>query len=126
MKITRNTKLATFLMITVLMLALAACGTPSFVKPTHVTKDTAETVLYQARVMQNKGTLTAAQFDTVRKAYDALKVAQDTVIDARIAYLTESTTTKQAILNAAISGVSKNLAAFMQLATDFGIMGGDK
>lgn len=101
-----------------------SCGTQSFVKPVKITKDTAEAALYQARVMQNNGTLTADQFATVRKAYDALKTAQDTVIDARVAYLADGSATKKAALDAALTALANELANLTRVAGDFGIIGG--
>ncbi len=110
----------------VAIIALGACGTQSFVKPVQITKETAETVLYQARIMQNKGTLTAIQFDQVRKAYDALKIAQDVVIDARVAYLASESTTNKAALDAALTAVTKELTNLTKVAVDLGVIAGGK
>jgi hypothetical protein len=121
-----QTKTITALVTIVAILALGACGTQSFVKPVQITKDTAETVLYQARIMQNKGTLTAIQFDQVRKAYDALKIAQDVVIDARVAYLASESTTNKAALDAALTAVTKELTNLTKVAVDLGVITGGK
>ena len=69
------------------LIVVQSCTGPQTVKPYELGKVTAETLLYDARAMQNKGTITAAQFDQVRKVYDQLRVAQDIAIDARKAVI---------------------------------------
>lgn len=77
------------LLVVLAVLMFTACpGTQNqYVTSTATTKTVAEDILFYARVYQNMGKISAAQFEEVRKAYEAVRSAQDTFIDARIAYL---------------------------------------
>jgi hypothetical protein len=63
-----------------------ACAGPQTVKPYAVVKATAEEILFDARVMQNKALITADEFAKVVTVYDKIKAAQDAVIDGRQTY----------------------------------------
>lgn len=71
------------LFIFIMSMGLAACSGPQTVKPYAVVKATAEEILFDARVMQNKGMITDAEFQKVAAIYDKVRAAQDAVIDGR-------------------------------------------
>ncbi len=107
------------------MFALMACAGPQPVKQYELGKVAAESVLYEARVMQNKGQISAAQFDQIRKVYDQLKQAQDAAIDARkvmIAYDSADSRTKA---QTAMNGVLRLSTQLIMLAQSIGLMKGE-
>jgi len=105
----------------VCLLALTACPGVQTVKPFELGKVAAESLLYDARVLQNKGMITADQFNQVRKVYDQLKQAQDIAIDARKAVITYNTTDNQAKAQAATSSVVSLSTQLIGLAQSMGI-----
>lgn len=116
----------------ILLMTLAAygCTGGAFVKSTEATRTFAESVLYEARVSQNKGQLTAEQFATVKGVYDKLYDAQNSVIDARIAYLkaTEGEQAKAEFNFKQATAVLGSVSAdFVALAVKYGLgKGGTK
>jgi len=104
--------------------ALAGCSGPQPVKQYELGKVTAETILYDARIMQNQGKITAAQFDQVRKVYDQLKQAQDAAIDARKAMIAYDTADSKAKAQTAMDGVLRLSTQMLTLAQDIGLMKG--
>lgn len=103
------------------LLALVACAGPQTVKPFELGKVAAESLLYDARILQNKGTITADQFAQVRKVYDQLKTAQDIAIDARKAVILYDTADNQAKAAAAMSSVVSISTQLIGLAQSMGI-----
>jgi len=95
-----------------LMAIVLACSGVQTVKPYELGKVTAETLLFDARIAQNQGKITADQFDQVRKVYDQLKVAQDTAINARKAVIMVNNPATQ---NKAQEALNQVLAISMQL-----------
>jgi len=104
--------------------ALAGCSGPQPVKQYELGKVAAESILYNARVLQNRGQISAAQFDQVRKVYDQLKQAQDAAIDARKAMIAFDTADNQAKARIAMDGVLRLSTQMIGLATEIGIMKG--
>lgn len=101
------------------------CSGPQPVKQYEIGKVAAETLLYEARVAQNKGQITASQFDQVRKVYDQLKQAQDIAIDARRAMIAaEQTPEVQKRAQEAMDSVFRLSAQLVKLAQDVGLMKG--
>jgi len=74
------------LLLALLFLCSCAGGNEVLVS-TQTTKTVAEDVLFYARVAQNMGKISEAQFNDVKKAYEIVRVSQNQLIDARIAYL---------------------------------------
>jgi len=75
--------------ICMLLLSVACqqCSTVQTTKPYEIGKVTAETILYEARILQNRGELSEQDFETVRGIYDKLKDAQDVAINARMSLI---------------------------------------
>jgi len=73
------------IIVLLLPIVFVACATPQSTKPYAISKVTAETILYEARVLLNNGKITAQDFDVIKTSYDYLQKAQDAAIDARIA-----------------------------------------
>lgn len=110
------------LSVVVLCVFLVACAS-SMVKPLEVSKVTAETALYEARLLQNKGVITEAEFLQLKTVYDKLKIAQDVAIDTRIAYLMLSSTENEAKMLNARKVVTQLSAQFVSMAEKLGIGG---
>ncbi|MCX5825090.1 MAG: hypothetical protein NTY86_16755 [Deltaproteobacteria bacterium] len=110
------------LVLAVVVLFLAACAGPQQVKTYELGKVTAESILFNARVLQNKGQISAAQFDQIRKIYDQFKQAQDTAIDARKAVIAYNTADNQAKAQTAMNGVLQFSAQMISLAQGLGLM----
>ena len=87
-------------MLLVLTFVLCACAGPQTVKPYAVIKATAEEVLYDARIMNNQGDITDAEFEKVAGIYDKVKAAQDAVINARITVINITKAYNDAMANA--------------------------
>lgn len=117
----RRFKEIKLLMLCSCLLALMACAGPQTVKPFELGKVAAESLLYDARILQNKGTITADQFSQVRKVYDQLKVAQDIAIDARKAVILTGTADSQAKATTAMSSVVSLSTQLIGLAQGMGI-----
>lgn len=117
----RRFKEIKLLMLCSCLLALMACAGPQTVKPFELGKVAAESLLYDARILQNKGTITADQFSQVRKVYDQLKVAQDVAIDARKAVISYDTGTNQERAAKAMSNVISISTQLIGLAQSMGI-----
>ena len=100
---------------------LAACGGTVVLKSAQVTKATAEAALTEAVAMKQSGTITPDQFAEVKKAYDALKVAQGVLIDARIAYLKSPTQDIQAAVDAAVSALAAASGKLVDIARTYKI-----
>ncbi len=113
--------------ITLLLMAIAAlalvagCGQKIILQTTQATKDVAETALYTARVAENTGVITEAQFLEVRAAYDELRLAQSAVIDARIDYLKNPTPAGQAALDAKMQAVTTLMLKIINTCRKYGI-----
>ena len=102
-------------------LAFAGCAGPQAVKQYEIGKATAETILYNARIAQNKGLLSADNFAKIKDAYDKLKMAQDAAIDARKAVIAYNTADNQAKAAAAMNSVLTVSAEFLNLAQKLGL-----
>ena len=103
-----------------------ACAGPQPVRQYELGKVTAETLLYEARMAQNRAQLTAYQFDQVQKVYDQLRAAQDIAIDARKAMTQFNTVDNQAKAQKAMEAVLALSSRLITLATDIGLMKGVK
>lgn len=112
-------KFVSICMVFALLIAFTACGIKS-VKGFQVSKEIAETVLYESRVLQNQGKMDAATFDKVKGIYDKLKVAQDSAINARIAYLKTNSAADQTTLDKYSAVVSELTIGLIAIATQFG------
>jgi uncharacterized protein YcfL len=103
---------------------VAGCSGTQPVKQYEMGKVAAETILFDARVMQNRGTITADQFEQIRKVYDQLKQAQDIAIDAREAMITYETSGSKLRAQVAMEGVLRLSAQMITLAQSMGLMKG--
>ncbi len=123
----RRFKQVSVLLVLVLMVyamgILVNCAGPQTVKPYELGRVTAETLLYDARIMQNKGALTADQFNQVRTVYDQLKVAQDIAISARKAVVDNSKDASPAKVSNAMNNVINLSTQLIKLAQSMGIKG---
>lgn len=112
----------------VVMLALvlamlnSGCASGPVVQTIEVTKATAESILYEARIAQIKGKITDAQFNSIRDVYDKLRAAVNVSIDARIAYLTLQTTDTEQRMTEAVSAVTDMTVQLISLAAQFGLI----
>ena len=106
-------------MVLAIMFAFAACGAKT-VKGFQVSKEVAETVLYESRILQNQGKMDAASFEKVRGLYDKWAVAQNAAINARIAYLKSGLETDKANLEKWSAVVSEVTTGLIAIATQFG------
>ena len=111
------------LLIALLMILAIGCAAVQSTKPYAVTKATAEETLFQARVLQNQGAITAEEFSTVKAAYDTLKKAQDAAIDARLAFLSKNSQEAEQKMNSAATEAAAALAGLISLAEKFKIGG---
>ena len=112
-------------LITVLVATLAlvaGCSGPQPVKQYELGKVAAETILFDARVMQNRGAITADQFGQIRKIYDQLREAQDIAIDAREALITYETPGSKLRSQVAMEGVLRLSTQMITLARSIGLM----
>jgi len=105
-----------------MVFCLSACAGVQSVKPYELGKVTAETILYQARVAQNQGTITENQFVQVRDAYDKFKAAQDVAIDARKAMIAVGTADAEQKATVAMNNLLILSTEFIALAQKFGLM----
>ena len=119
-----NRYAAVFMVLAVIM--FIACAGPQPVRQYELGKVTAETLLYEARMAQNRAQLTAYQFDQVQKVYDQLRAAQDIAIDARKAMIQFNTVDNQAKAQKAMDAVLALSSRLISLATDIGLMKGVK
>lgn len=115
-----------FAILTAIALAamLFACAGPQPVRQYELGKVAAESILFEARVLQNQGKITAAQFDKVRAVYDRLKQTQDLAIDARKALIAYNTADNQNKAQAAMTAVLQLSTQMVGLATELGFMKG--
>ena len=110
------------LLMVLMVFCLSACASVQSVKPYELGKVTAETILYQARVAQNQGTITENQFVQVRDAYDKFKAAQDVAIDARKAMIAVGTADAEQKATVAMNNLLILSTEFIALAQKFGLM----
>lgn len=106
-------------MVAMLLVCNAACGVKT-VKGFQVSKVIAETVLYESRILNNKGQMDTATFEKVRGLYDKWAVAQNEAINARIAYLKSGVAQDKANLDKWAAVISEATAGLMAIATQFG------
>lgn len=109
---------------TVLIIALAVvvgCSGAQTTKPHEIGKATAESILYEARILQNSGKLSAADFEKVKRYYDRYKLSQDFIIDTRIALIKSYDATQKLQYDAALRNLPLLLKDLMDLAAGFGI-----
>jgi hypothetical protein len=110
------------LMAILFAVSIIGCAGVQSVKPYELGKVTAETILYQARVAQNQGTITENQFVQVRDAYDKFKAAQDVAIDARKAMIAVGTADAEQKATVAMNNLLILSTEFIALAQKFGLM----
>lgn len=115
-------KRSILLLMVMMVFCLSACAGVQSVKPYELGKVTAETILYQARVAQNQGTITENQFVQVRDAYDKFKAAQDVAIDARKAMIAVGTADAEQKATVAMNNLLILSTEFIALAQKFGLM----
>jgi Flp pilus assembly protein TadD len=115
-------KRSILLLMVMMVFCLSACAGVQSVKPYELGKVTAETILYQARVAQNQGTITENQFVQVRDAYDKFKAAQDVAIDARKAMIAVGTADAEQKAIVAMNNLLILSTEFIALAQKFGLM----
>ena len=115
-------KRSILLLMVMMVFCLSACAGVQSVKPYELGKVTAETILYQARVAQNNGTITENQFVQVRDAYDKFKAAQDVAIDARKAMIAVGTADAEQKATVAMNNLLILSTEFIALAQKFGLM----
>lgn len=109
------------LLLVFIIVVGSSCAGPQTVKQYELGKVAAESLLYDARVLQNKGMITADQFNQVRKVYDQLKQAQDIAIDARKAVISYNTAENKAKATTAMSNVLSLSTQLVGLAQSMGI-----
>jgi len=115
-------KRSILLLMVMMVFCLSACAGVQSVKPYELGKVTAETILYNARVQQNQGVITADQFGQVRKVYDDFKAAQDVAIDARKAMIAVGTADAEQRATVAMSNLLTISTEFIALAQNLGLM----
>jgi len=117
-----------FVMAAICMLLLCVacqqCSTVQTTKPYEIGKVTAETILYEARVLQNRGQLSAADFESIKGIYDKLRDAQDVAIDARIALIKYHSADNDKKVEAAMLEVVRLSTELLTLASKYNIGGG--
>lgn len=114
-------RVKTLATLVILVCFIIACAGPQTVKPYKAVKVTAETILYESRVLMNKGTITEQEFNKVRDVYDKLRVAQDKVINARKALITYHVADAQSKLDVAVVEATELLIELLQVAKDYKI-----
>ena len=115
-------KRSILLLMVMMVFCLSACAGVQSVKPYELGKVTAETILYQARVAQNQGTITEGQFVQVRDAYDKFKAAQDVAINARKAMIAIGTADAEQKATVAMNNLLILSTEFIALAQNLGLM----
>lgn len=107
----------------VAIMTMTACSGVQTVAPYEIGKVAAEAILYDARILQNQGVITAVQFDRIRKLYDQLAIAQNIAIDARKTVIVFNTAENQEKVKIAMTHVIEISAQLMELAVSLGIKG---
>jgi len=106
--------------------AVAACSGIQTVQPYEIGKVAAESLLYDARVLQNQGVITPDQFAQIRKIYDQLSIAQSIAIDARKMVIVYNTAENQDKVRLTMSNVTALSSQLLDLAISLGIKGVSK
>lgn len=117
-------RVSIIIMVVVLatLLGCPASQAPNVVQTAEMTKTVAEDVLYYARVYYNLGKINQAQFDSVVKAYDTLREAQNLMIDARVAYLaTPKDATAEQKYRATMTAVLNSMQSLISLSNSLGL-----
>ena len=113
-------------LVALIMIAMAlgcASGNKPFLTTAMETKVAAEDALYYARAFYNAGRLSEQQFNSVRQAYDALYVVQNSAIDARIAYLKmPADATAEQKYKVALAQVTQAALKFTEIALALGLI----
>jgi len=109
------------LLMVLMVFCLSACAGVQSVKPYELGKVTAETILYQARVAMNQGTITEDQL--FRKGrLRQFKLAQDYAIDARKAMIAIGTADAENKAMVAMNNLLTLSTEFITLAQNLGLM----
>ena len=111
-------------MVFLCLAIITACPGQQSVKPYEAGKVTAEGILFNARVAQNSGLITADQFGEVKKVYDQLKEFQDLAIDARKAMIIYNTSEMANKYDTVMSDVIKLSMRLMDLSTKLKLIKG--
>jgi len=100
---------------------LVGCAGPQTTKPYEIGKATAESILYEARVTQNTGKLSAADFAKIQQYYERYKLSQDFIIDTRYALVESYDADQKLQYDVALRNLPTLLKDLMDLAAGFGI-----
>lgn len=108
------------LVVLALLVSVGCSGTQT-TKPYEIGKATAESILYEARIMQNSGKLSTADFEKIKRYYDRYKLSQDFIIDTRIALIRSYDASQKLQYDAALRNLPLLLKDLMDMAAGFGI-----
>ena len=100
----------------------SGCASITDVKVAQISKASAESILISAKTLQNTGTLTADQYKEVAKYYDMYADAQNTAIDARVAWLRAGKPADATTLNKAVAAAGAALTDFMAIAVKYNLV----
>lgn len=100
---------------------LAGCATAQNAQPYEIGKVTAEAILYEARVMQNAGKLSDADFQKIKRSYDQYRACQNIVIDTRLSLLKSYNADVKLQYDAALKNLPIMLKDLMDVAAAFNI-----
>jgi len=114
---------AALVALIMILMALGCAENKPFLTTVMETKVAAEDALYYARAYYNAGRLSEQQFNSVRQAYDALYVVQNSAIDARIAYLKmPADATAEQKYKVALAQVTQAAMKFTEIALALGLI----
>jgi len=111
-------------MVLLFTLTAIGCSGTSFLRTAETTNITAKEILYQARILDNKGVITASDFTAIRNVYDRLIEAERVAVQARVDYLKVQTAAKEQRMNVAIHKVEDLMRQLITLALKYGIIKG--
>jgi hypothetical protein len=111
-------------LVTIMAVAVTGCTTAAQVKAAQANTASGEAILFQARVAQNQGTITPAQYQQVRDIYTKWRAATILAIDAEEVYLKVNTADAKDKLAVALSNAGVIFQDLTRLAVEFKIIGG--
>ncbi|MDR2018551.1 MAG: hypothetical protein LBQ00_06750 [Syntrophobacterales bacterium] len=103
----------------ILLTACGGSGGSTAVKTAQITKVTAEAALAEAVKLKASGAITESQFNDVKQAYETLRTAQGTLIDAREAYLKSPTQDTESAIVVAVLTVAARSSEFVEIAKKY-------
>ncbi len=113
--------LVLLLVISAVMLSFVGCN-KNIVKPLETNKTIAEEILFEARILMNKGEITEQDFNLIKSIYEKLRDGQNVVIDARLGMLKYDTAEAEEKYRVAVAEIDRLLRELIQLAQKYHLL----